>query len=199
MAEPRGGPRAQRQAVIRDELIASAEECFLERGFQGSSVAWLASKAGYSTGAIYSGFGDKAGLFLAVLERRAQRQIEMWRAAASSPNAERELSKLLKRQLADDAQLRWTSAYFEFYAFAVREPAVLSAFKELFRRGGKELASALEPLSGRSSIPPGDFVPLVRAASNGLGLVALLDDTTDVSSLMATLLGALHGSPDSSE
>lgn len=191
------GKVPRRRSVTREQLLISAEACFLDRGFQGSSVEWLAAEAGYTPGAIYSSFGDKAGLFLAVLERRAEAQLEQWRKAAASPDAEYEVSKMLEQQLTDDEWMRWSSAYYEFYAFAVREPEVMSAFKALFQYSGKGVGAALETLAARSSIPAEDFIQLVRAATNGLSLIALLDDRTDVSNLMATLLTSLRApAPD---
>ncbi len=186
------GKVPRRQSVTREQLLISAEACFLERGFQGSSVEWLAAEAGYTPGAIYSSFGDKAGLFLAVLDRRAEAQLVQWRTAAASPNAEYEVSKMLEKQLTDDEWMRWSSAYYEFYGFAVREPEVMAEFKAIFRRSGKGVGAALETLAARSSLPADDFVQLVRAATNGLALIALLDETTDVANLMATLLSSIQ-------
>lgn len=65
-------PRAESQAETRRRLLDAAEELFEERGFHGSSVAAIAARAGYTTGAIYSNFHRKEDLAVAVLERSGE-------------------------------------------------------------------------------------------------------------------------------
>lgn len=60
----------ERKAETHDKLLAAAEELFAHRGFHGVSAEAIAEKAGRTTGALYSHFGNKEGLLLAVLERR---------------------------------------------------------------------------------------------------------------------------------
>lgn len=57
----------------RDRLIAAARDEFLEHGYQATSVARVARRAGLTTGAIYSNFSSKAALLAEaiVLEGRA--------------------------------------------------------------------------------------------------------------------------------
>ena len=51
----------------RDRLIAAARDAFLEQGYQATSVAEIARRAGLTTGAIYSNFTNKAGLLAAAI------------------------------------------------------------------------------------------------------------------------------------
>ena len=60
--------RKQAQAQTHERLIAAARQVFLDRGFHAASVADIAAEAGYTTGAIYSNFGGKDELFLAMLD-----------------------------------------------------------------------------------------------------------------------------------
>jgi AcrR family transcriptional regulator len=189
-------PRSKRRrAATREQLISSAEASFLARGYHGSSVGWLASEAGFTTGAVYSSVGDKARLFLAVLDRRSDRQLETWRAAAASANPEREVSLLLRRQLEEPQAREWHSAYFEFVAVAVRDPELQAALSELLDRSFKGLLEALEPLTRDASIPAKDFAELIHATTNGLGLVASIHNRNDVFDLMPLLISKLRA-PD---
>lgn len=181
----------RRRAATREQVLSSAETGFLERGFHGASVEWLASRAGYTTGAIYSSFRDKAGLFLAVLERRHHAQIEMWRAAAAADDAELAVAELIKEQLEDPRYLQWFIAYHEFLASAMRDPELRSALRTWFRRGSQEFEAAIEPLARRSSMPNNEFAELVRAASNGLALFEVVEQSTGRAGLMTTLLDRL--------
>ena len=54
----------------RAALLQSAMEVFAQRGYRDASVDEIASRAGYSKGAIYFYFSGKDDLFFALLEER---------------------------------------------------------------------------------------------------------------------------------
>lgn len=56
--------------VTRDDLLASAAQLFALKGFDGASIDDIAQDAGYSKGAVYSNFGSKDALFLALIDQR---------------------------------------------------------------------------------------------------------------------------------
>lgn len=56
---------------VTDTLLASAQEEFLQYGYQDASLRRIASKSGVSTTSIYGRFGDKAGLFDALVKGAA--------------------------------------------------------------------------------------------------------------------------------
>jgi AcrR family transcriptional regulator len=70
-----------------DRLIAVARASFAERGFAGVSLDALAADAGLTRGALHHHFGNKAGLFEAVLRRiDAEVAAEMDRVWAAEPD-----------------------------------------------------------------------------------------------------------------
>ena len=52
----------------RQRILAAATELFLEKGFSAASTTELIRRTGGSKSTIYSYFGDKAGLFTAVVD-----------------------------------------------------------------------------------------------------------------------------------
>src|SRR4030095_10992252 len=60
--------RAERSARTRAELMASARQLFLRRGFHAASLEQVPEEPGFTIGAVYSRFGSKADLFLAILD-----------------------------------------------------------------------------------------------------------------------------------
>src|SRR5256885_16780161 len=93
---------ARVRAVTRSRLLAAAEEMFLTRGFGGASVDAVAHAAGFTTGAVYSNFGGKADLFLAVLERSTERDLDTVRAAmAAAATDEQRLAGFTRSITAD--------------------------------------------------------------------------------------------------
>lgn len=61
--------RAQAAQATTERLIAVAHRAFAERGFSGVSLDGLAAEAGVTRGALHHHFGNKAGLFEAVVRR----------------------------------------------------------------------------------------------------------------------------------
>jgi AcrR family transcriptional regulator len=66
--------RAEAQAQTRARLIDAARDVFARRGYYGATVEEVVAKAGYSRGAFYANFTDKADLFFAVLDQERERQ-----------------------------------------------------------------------------------------------------------------------------
>lgn len=60
--------REQRQQQTRAALVSAARFVFARDGYHGASLDEIARAAGYSKGAVYSNFTNKAELFLAVLD-----------------------------------------------------------------------------------------------------------------------------------
>jgi AcrR family transcriptional regulator len=61
--------RADAARATADRLIAVARTAFAEQGFAAVSLDALAAQAGMTRGALHHHFGNKAGLFEAVLRR----------------------------------------------------------------------------------------------------------------------------------
>ena len=175
--------RAERQARIRSELIATAAEVFARRGYHGASVEQIAEEAGYSHGAIYSNFDGKADLFLAVFEdymaararELAATQIEM------APDASPEVRA---RALADQWMQRFASdrdsflLHLEFIVHASRDP-------ELARRFGERSASLRDAVANYVShyqeeagvelaLSSADVALILRALGIGLAIEAVV-------------------------
>src|SRR5256885_10150691 len=67
---------AQAPATTRDRILAAAAEVFAERGYEGAAVSDIARRAGFTTGAIYGRFRDKAELLLEVVRGVLESQQE---------------------------------------------------------------------------------------------------------------------------
>src|SRR2546423_943839 len=66
--------RAQSQARTRAQLLSAGAEVFARRGYHEASIEEIVAAAGYSRGAFYANFADKADLFLAILDQQRQRE-----------------------------------------------------------------------------------------------------------------------------
>ncbi|MFV5508475.1 TetR/AcrR family transcriptional regulator [Acinetobacter sp. 197] len=61
--------REQKMAETRKKLIEVARRAFAEYGYADTSMDKLTAEAGLTRGALYHHFGDKKGLFAAVVEQ----------------------------------------------------------------------------------------------------------------------------------
>src|SRR5438046_10072628 len=70
-------PERRRQLTI-DALLDAAEVVFAKKGVGGASMEEIAAEAGFTRGAIYSNFGSKDELMLAVMDRFTDRQFALF-------------------------------------------------------------------------------------------------------------------------
>lgn len=61
--------RAESMEENRAKLIAAARKAFADKGYAAASMDVLTAEAGLTRGALYHNFGDKRGLFAAVVDQ----------------------------------------------------------------------------------------------------------------------------------
>src|ERR687891_576628 len=66
----------RRREMTRDALVEAAADVFARRGFHAASLNEIAESAGFTRGAIYSNFGGKEDLLIAVLDLFTRRQLQ---------------------------------------------------------------------------------------------------------------------------
>lgn len=71
---------AKRVEGRSDKLLQYAQEEFMEMGFQEASLRVIAARAETSTGSIYTRFGDKGGLFHALVDDVTEALIDWFRS-----------------------------------------------------------------------------------------------------------------------
>jgi AcrR family transcriptional regulator len=85
MSPSKSGARPQRarmsSAERREQLIDVARSLFAERGFEGSAIEEIASRAGVSKPIVYEHFGGKEGLYAVVVDREVRQLLSMMRSA----------------------------------------------------------------------------------------------------------------------
>jgi AcrR family transcriptional regulator len=89
-ATPASAPRERARSARRQALLETAEQVFAERGFEGATMAEIATRAGYSAGNLYNVFESKEALFREVITASSQLINDALVAtlAASAPFAE---------------------------------------------------------------------------------------------------------------
>ena len=178
--------RAESQAATREHLLDAARRVFVERGYHGASLELVAREAGYTKGAVYSAFGSKGQMFLAVYEREVD---ERW------SRIEREVSEAVAsgepHDFGDEAsrdwfdrfrtERAWTLALLEFRLHAARDPELNAQYAAGHRRVVERLAGVIELTAGAGPERAAEVALAVVALSNGLILehLALPEEATE--------------------
>lgn len=131
VAEPGYEPR-ERGLKRRDLFLDAAMEVFVERGFEAASLQEIVARAGGSLATLYRLFGNKEGLFQAVIERKVS---SVFGALDVPRNVDREPEQVLRevgRQLLDlILSPEAAGVHRLMIAEAVRNPGLREAFMAL--------------------------------------------------------------------
>ena len=138
--------RAQRQAQTRRELLAAARQVFLERGFHGASLEEIAQTAGYTKGAVYSNFEDKAALYLAVLADHYETRIGAYTGILLEDDDLYEGIRAVSQFMADAdaAEPRWLPVLTEFVAHASLDASLRAVYVDIRSRFLDAIAGLLD-------------------------------------------------------
>jgi AcrR family transcriptional regulator len=64
--------------ISKQQILAAAEEVFIQRGYVGANMDEIAKITGMTKGAVFWHYGSKLGLFKAVLEKSVRRLREIY-------------------------------------------------------------------------------------------------------------------------
>src|SRR5690606_6076603 len=67
---PESDPRTARVEAQRKRILDAAQQCFIEHGFHGASMASIAESAGNSARPTYRHFENKSAIILAIVEEQ---------------------------------------------------------------------------------------------------------------------------------
>lgn len=63
---------------VTETLLETAKKEFLKCGFRGASLRRISADSGVSTNSVYTRFGDKAGLFSAIVKPAADGLMDIY-------------------------------------------------------------------------------------------------------------------------
>jgi AcrR family transcriptional regulator len=173
--------QVERREDTRTRLLAAAREVFLERGYHGATLERVAATAGYTKGAVYARFSDKADLFLTLLANRLDANIPDLLALAESGEVEEAIRALMRlRTNRPHADIEWSRVVLEFRVHAARDPALNARFAAVYEklRGGlTEIIGGLLARAGveRPRIPADALARVILALANGGLLEQFID------------------------
>lgn len=180
---PRRRTQAERRAQTRARLLRAARKVFGARGYHGTTLDEVATKAGLSKGALYHHFDGKESLFLALLDERLDERIKALEgvfapgtSAASGGSGLRDASADALRVAKEGGE--WRLLFFEFVAHASRDRRLHA---ELARRRARMRGALTAVIEERAQaldrdlpLPAEQLAVAINALANGLAIEALL-------------------------
>jgi AcrR family transcriptional regulator len=173
----------RRREMTRTALVEAAAEVFARRGFHASSLEEIAETAGFTRGAIYSNFGSKEDLLLAVVEWTNRKHVgafadELARGSDESVRDRTASAALLWRDVIrrDPTQ---AVLHLEFQSYAMRNPEFRKRLVELERAQVQTIADLItreSKIQGlHLALPAEDLAEILNAATIGLTEAASVD------------------------
>jgi AcrR family transcriptional regulator len=159
----------------RQRLLDAAADVFAERGYEGATLADIARKAGFTTGAIYSRFRDKAELLLAVVERI----LASLQDAAVEAATGNDLGAVASR-LTDAESGAMRSLVLEAHVAARRNPAVGEVLRRFQSERLDALTRAVKEAQAAGDVDPSVDANAVATLFMAIPLGLVLLDTAGV-------------------
>lgn len=172
------------------------------RGFLAATVEEIAAEAGYTRGAVYKHFGGKEGLWLAIIDARAEAHLHLLREALDRVSSQEELVAALTPSgfVDDEDAARWSMTTAEFMAAVTRLPETAAAAVAAQRRHEEQIIALLEQhcrrLRIRPALPLPHVVVMLGALGSSLALRRGVDPATDVAAIVAYVLAAVFPKND---
>jgi AcrR family transcriptional regulator len=196
-ATPSRMTREQSKAHTRERLLAAARSAFASSGFHGASVEDIASRAGFSTGALYSNFDGKEDLFLVLMEREIEEHSrEIAKAVAErSSVAERATGGAQRWMTMIEREPELLLLFMEFWAYGVRDadvrPKVAARFAQVRRLLTKLIQDGVREFDLQLALPAEQLAVAVDALADGIARQKLADPSAVPDDLMGRVLALL--------
>ncbi|WP_190273744.1 TetR/AcrR family transcriptional regulator [Granulicella mallensis] len=167
--------REESQAQTRAALIAVGRKHFLRYGLGGAVAEKIAEDAGYSRGALYSNFGGKEELFVAVIQEEQAHRLDFFRSLLKEePSGKKRLKKMRDAIAELMTDHDWIVLRAEFEVGALRSERIRQSFVEVHRQqirdGGDLIRDLVKAPDVTSKLMPDDFIAVIINLAHGLAV-----------------------------
>jgi AcrR family transcriptional regulator len=173
--------RKEKQAKTRSALLRSAAKLICRKGINEASVEDVATDAGYTKGAFYANFKSKEELFLVMLDEKYAAELERLESAIRGTESPAEDA----RNAAEDfirfawSDPQWPKLYFEFTAYAARNPEFRQELQTRDRRIRQQMAEIFRAWAAdfdmEIPVPFEDLAMMVFCMANGFLMCQVIE------------------------
>ncbi len=192
----------ERKAETRARLLAAAAALFAEQGVDAVSVDAVAEAAGRTSGAVYSHFGSKQGLLLALLDSWKDSVLTILLAeVAVSDSPAGQLSAVWENVAGTDSTRAgsWSLLEQELWLRAARDGDVADVLRrrnaEARRFSARQLEGWAAAVGAEPVADPDEMAILVKALLTGLAMQRRLEPDSVTDDLAVRGLAAMLGMP----
>jgi AcrR family transcriptional regulator len=180
---------------VRDRILDAASKVFAAEGFAGATIDAIGQAAGFTKGAVYSNFGSKDELFLALLDREFELRGEQIATALGSGGDTAAAARELSRSVLDSIQSHadYYVLFVEYWLRAVRDPQLRERFIARRRAAAADQARHIAESAGsvQSSQRLAELAQLVVTINLGIGMEEVLQPGIIDPDLLAQLITTL--------
>lgn len=186
-----------------DRLLDAAAVVFCERGYDGTTVAEVARRAGLTTGAIYANFRDKAELLLKTIERGSSEAVVDMEAARAAGVSAADRLLLMARRMVSEPDSTERLLFVEMFSAARRHPEVGQRVAEALSAMEAELAKLMDKARADGDVDPkwesavlARFCLALGVGFTQLAVAGLPDpDASEWVALAARIIAAVRPAP----
>jgi AcrR family transcriptional regulator len=190
---PRRLTRAEQREHTRTCLVQAAAKVFTRRGYDKASLDEVAEEAGFTKGAVYSNFKGKEDLFLATIDAHFEERLEAIKRVMQEEPGEEGIAHAagmdFMQKLNSDPE--YFALFFEFWAYAQRNPGVKKKFLPRVQRFRSALAGLFEAKSETGfelPIPSEQLASMLVAMAAGVAMERELDPKSVPDDMYALML-----------
>lgn len=180
---------------VRDRILDAALEVFAAEGFAGATIDAIGQAAGFTKGAVYSNFGSKDELFLALLDRQFELRGELIatafdRGGGDTAATAEALSRVMLDSIRDHTD--YHIVFIEYWLRAVRDPELR---QRLIARRSAAVDEALHIVENAGAAPSSPdlsgLAQLVVTVTAGIAMEEVLRPGAVPPEMFARLIAAL--------
>ncbi|GCE22635.1 TetR/AcrR family transcriptional regulator [Dictyobacter kobayashii] len=195
--------REESRQQTRERLLEAAAALFSRQGFDATAVDQIAEEAGFSKGAVYSNFASKEELFMVLLDRHLEAELQGMSMAAQIQSAGRSASEPAAAQQQTsfatliEEKRTWNILTFEFLLYAMRHPSAQQLLAERYRVAREHLTRLLQnttTVQGKQPALPVEYAAwALIGLGSGLMLQAYLEPGALPDGLYSAVVSRLLG------
>jgi AcrR family transcriptional regulator len=172
--------RAEQREQTRTCLVHAAAKVFSRRGYDKASLDEVAEQAGFTKGAVYSNFKGKEDLFLATIDAHFEQRLASIKRVMGEEPDERGTAHAAGMDFMNqlNADPEYFSLFFEFWAYAQRNPAIKRKFLprvQRFRAALAELFEAKSEVGLELPMPSEQLASMLIAMAAGVAIEREMD------------------------
>jgi AcrR family transcriptional regulator len=190
----------RRRAMTREHLLEAAGIVFARNGYHGASLDEVAAAAGFTKGAVYSNFKSKEDLFLALIDHRLESMTAAFSAELDAPAVPDEQLPRIQDLISRGFDRDQGALYFEFMAYAARNPETRAKLAARARRGRDAAVRLITEEHERLGTVPAYPIPVLAqmmlALFDGLANLWFLDPELVDDDILRDVLRFLYANVD---